>query len=1650
LVVVPEDEVEFGDILVNTTDTKTILVEGANLTDNITYVLTDNDDGYFSVEAETGFDPFEGGELTVTFEPTEKGTHEATLTISSGTISHVIALSGVGYEPPVFPAPGEVIISQVYTGGGNSGAVYNRKYIELFNTTDRDIALDGLFLSNASATGTGASSPSALTGTIKARGFYLVHCGTLSGTNGIAIPTTADATFTNLNPGYGSAKVMLSTSSSITITAKHHTGDSRILDLLAWGTGITPATGSATSAALASSNTLAVKRIYDQTTCSFRFSMDTVMASHFQAVRADATPLPRNSATDPLTPVVSVTHDLGSTNTLDFGEVREGEDKTLTFKLTPACLEDDLTLTLTGGDATAFVVEPESIDQSVFGDTTISVTFSPIAVATYTTTLVIAGGGMDTPIEITIKGEGISATQPEITVVPDDLDFGTVLVGANETKEVKVEQLFLNGAAITYELTDLANFEVDDSKLISDSLLLVTFKPQTVDDFTAELLVKSVTHNLTETVTLTGVGGITTLTVDSTEVRAGEVEMNASKTMVLRVNATLLQDDVTLDISGTHAAMFSVDSAMLVRPANGNLTNRQIRVTYAPTALGEHTAMLTVNSAGVSDVEIPLSGEGIIALTTFAAWETQGITVSNTVTFPFDATTKDAVTISGTPQLTIGAGVGQIATNPGANHIPVFLRQPTADSAAAIEHDTYFEFSLTPADYTALDITQINANIRRTAQGPNAFIFKYSLDGFATDGIAIDAVTDLPAPPESNNNGWAFAFDNLSITDVESTITFRLYVWGGTAGSSASISIGRLAGNDLEIRGFARQLPGLDVTPTTLAFGNVQVDNPSTAQTVSVSGALLTDDITYVLGGDDPSVFAVSETSWNAATGGTLSVVFTPIADQSYSATLVISSDGVDSKTVTLTGTGIAADAPFLEVDKAELAFGDQLVGTSSATQTVTIVAANLTDLDYEIVDENADHFEITPGTFNATTGGTLDVVFKPLTTGLKTVTLIITSDEMFETVTLTGTGVVPTLSTDLTQVDLGKVMTSASKTVELKVSAAHLTHDVTLVLSGDDMDKFEINKQLLVRPTDGKMQDSIVLITYTPTELAQHTATLTISSEGADPKVLQLSGEGIGFIEDFEETLSTPLLSAKTAYTAANYTLKTGEWRICGVGQMQADDRRNGTGSVRFRGNTSDTDAAQNMAQMNFNKPDGIGTVTFSYGSYGTHSGGRLQVQVSTDDGETWENRGQEIVAPSWANGGGTLQTATVVVNKLYPARVRIVKISQTGSTSVNVDDISMTDYLVEVPTVEVVGNPDFGITEVGVPVTRVFTVSGENLTDNITFDIEGADATAFVPNDTEWSPVDGGTLSITFTPTEGRTYNASLVLSTPGMDDDVEISLSGIGVIPQEVANIAAVLALPLNTVAKITGELTVVTQQGRSLFVQDESGWVLIDWQNPAKTYTNGQRITGAIATRGEFDNAPQLVVIPALGLPDGVVGEPAVAAIVEPEDLVYPSDLNRYVAFENAVIAANVTYTTATPAEDGTIEIEGGTMIIRNHYNVVSGSFAANDRVNLKGLVRYYSNAIQIYLLHIEETSVTSIEETDPHSVVHVYPNPVANELFVQAEQPIQTIQILNLSGQIAMQQFGDKTSIDVGILPRGTYIVRIVFDDGSVFVSRIVK
>ncbi len=56
---------------------------------------------------------------------------------------------------PAINSQAQVVISQVYGGGGNSGATFTNDFIELFNAGNAPASLSGLSLQYASATGPG-------------------------------------------------------------------------------------------------------------------------------------------------------------------------------------------------------------------------------------------------------------------------------------------------------------------------------------------------------------------------------------------------------------------------------------------------------------------------------------------------------------------------------------------------------------------------------------------------------------------------------------------------------------------------------------------------------------------------------------------------------------------------------------------------------------------------------------------------------------------------------------------------------------------------------------------------------------------------------------------------------------------------------------------------------------------------------------------------------------------------------------------------------------------------------------------------------------------------------------------------------------------------------------------------------------------------------------------------------------------------------------------------------------------------------------------------------------------------------------------------------------------------------------------------------
>ena len=80
-------------------------------------------------------------------------------------------------------------------------------------------------------------------------------------------------------------------------------------------------------------------------------------------------------------------------------------------------------------------------------------------------------------------------------------------------------------------------------------------------------------------------------------------------------------------------------------------------------------------------------------------------------------------------------------------------------------------------------------------------------------------------------------------------------------------------------------------------------------------------------------------------------------------------------------------------------------------------------------------------------------------------------------------------------------------------------------------------------------------------------------------------------------------------------------------------------------------------------------------------------------------------------------------------------------------------------------------------------------------------------------------------------------------------------------------------------------------------------------------------------------------------------------------------------------------------------------------------------------------------------VTDVEEI-PESEISIYPNPVSNKLFIDAETPIKFAKIYNLQGQLMIEN-SETHSIDITELSAGMYFLNLVNKDGQELSKRIV-
>ncbi len=165
------------------------------------------------------------------------------------------ALAGPALAAPSPDAP--VVIEEVYGGGGNSGAAFNRDFVELHNPTDELVSLDGWSIQYASATGTWAGGGQTnLTGVIPAGGSFLVGQAFGANTSLPALPTP-DVEGTIAMSGTGAKVALVSSTQRLACSGAACAEAADVIDLVGWGatantflgSGPAPGTSNATSVA---------------------------------------------------------------------------------------------------------------------------------------------------------------------------------------------------------------------------------------------------------------------------------------------------------------------------------------------------------------------------------------------------------------------------------------------------------------------------------------------------------------------------------------------------------------------------------------------------------------------------------------------------------------------------------------------------------------------------------------------------------------------------------------------------------------------------------------------------------------------------------------------------------------------------------------------------------------------------------------------------------------------------------------------------------------------------------------------------------------------------------------------------------------------------------------------------------------------------------------------------------------------------------------------------------------------------------------------------------------------------------------------------------------------------------------------------------
>ncbi|HEY8242708.1 MAG TPA: choice-of-anchor D domain-containing protein [Casimicrobiaceae bacterium] len=230
---------------------------------------------------------------------------------------------------------------------------------------------------------------------------------------------------------------------------------------------------------------------------------------------------------------------------------------------------------------------------------------------------------------------------------------------------------------------------------------------------------------------------------------------------------------------------------------------------------------------------------------------------------------------------------------------------------------------------------------------------------------------------------------------------------------------------ELSGTGTASSGPTPSLSPTSAAFGSqsVSTTSPPTTLVLSNAGSGAYSVTGFTPGGTHPGDFnragtCAVGTTLGAGASCTIALTFSPLAAGARNATLAVALSSGSVPVIALSGTGTApATPPVLSVSTSTLGFADQLVGTQSASQSVSITntGGGTLTLSSSAALGGAAAVEFSLGG-NCTAGRVLSasqscsasVRFAPASAGAKGATLVFATSAGNASVALAGNAIVP------------------------------------------------------------------------------------------------------------------------------------------------------------------------------------------------------------------------------------------------------------------------------------------------------------------------------------------------------------------------------------------------------------------------------------------------------------------------------------------------------------------------------------------------------------------------------------------------------------------------------------------------------------------